>query len=198
VIGAEHKLVFVGTMGAGKTTAIAAISEIAPLATEVTNTERELFDKDSTTVALDYGAITLPDGERLMLYGTPGQDRFDFMWPIVADGAIGIIVLVDNSRPAPITDLERFVACFRGHAEAGRMVIAIGRMSAHPRPNLADYIAALDRLDVCVPVMPADVRERRDVLRVIDVLLSQIDPDQNHDLGAGLHDIQHTAHPRSP
>ena len=169
------KLVFAGSMGAGKTTAIRAISEIEPISTEVENSDRSEFDKDHTTVALDYGELTLSSGEKLGLYGTPGQLRFDFMWEIVATGALGIVVLIDNSRPDPMADLTRYLSAFRAHAQTGAIVVAIGRMDTHPSPNLADYSHHLEELQLIIPIMPADVRNREDVIEVLEVLFHQIE-----------------------
>ena len=174
------KLVFAGSMGAGKTTAIRAISEIEPISTEVANTDRSEFDKDETTVAMDYGEVTLRSGEKLGLYGTPGQLRFDFMWQIVATGALGIVVLVDNSRPDPLSDLTRYLSVFRSHAQSGAIVVAIGRMETHPTPSLADYSQHLEDLQLIIPMMPADVRSREDVIEVLEVLFHQIEATDNH------------------
>lgn len=174
-MNAGLKLVFAGTMGAGKTTAIRTISEIEPISTEVGNSDRSEFDKDETTVALDYGEVTLSSGEKLGLYGTPGQLRFDFMWQIVATGALGIVVLIDNSRPDPIADLTRYLSVFRSHAQAGAIVVAIGRMNTHPTPSLEDYSHLLEELHLIIPLMPADVRNRADVIEVLEVLFHQIE-----------------------
>ena len=78
-IGREYKIIITGTMGAGKTTAIAAISDVAPITTEAVNSDRSSSNKASTTVALDYGEVALDGGDRVRLYGTPGQVRFKFM-----------------------------------------------------------------------------------------------------------------------
>ena len=75
----QLKIVFTGPMGAGKTTAIRAISDAPPVSTEVGNSDRQSSVKESTTVALDYGELTLEDGTCLRIYGTPGQARFSFM-----------------------------------------------------------------------------------------------------------------------
>lgn len=178
--GSELKLVFAGSMGAGKTTAIRAISEIEPITTEVENSDRNEFDKDQTTVAMDYGELTLSGGEKLALYGTPGQLRFDFMWQIVATGALGIVLLVDNSRPDPIADMTRFLTVFRSHAESGAVVVAIGRMEDHPKPTLEDYSFHLEGMHLIIPVMPADVRRRTDVIDVLEVLFHQIEATDDH------------------
>lgn len=171
----DLKLVFAGSMGAGKTTAIRCISEIEPISTEVRNTDQAEFAKAETTVAMDYGEVTLRHGEKLGLYGTPGQVRFDFMWQIVAAGALGVIVLIDNSRPDPLADLDRYLGAFRPLAEAGAVVVAVGRLDTHPAPGLDAYMQQLDALGLMVPVMPADMRRREDVLEVLDVLFHQIE-----------------------
>lgn len=171
----EVKLLFAGPMGAGKTTAIRAISEVEPIATEVANTDLVESAKLETTVAMDYGQLTLDNGDTLRLYGSPGQRRFDFMWRLLADGALGIVVLLDNSRADPLADLEHFVVAFAPMIAAGRVVIAPGRLDTHPSPSLDDYLARLDALGHFVPVVPADVRRRDDVLRLLDVLFEQIE-----------------------
>src|SRR5262245_30126910 len=79
----ELKIVFAGPMGAGKTTAICAISDVPPVSTEVRNTDQRVCAKEATTVALDFGQLRLEDGTVVMLYGTPGQERFSFMWDIL-------------------------------------------------------------------------------------------------------------------
>jgi hypothetical protein len=174
-MNSELKLVFAGSMGAGKTTAIRAISEIDPILTDVANSDRTEFDKAMTTVALDYGELSLAGGEKLRLYGTPGQARFDFMWTIMGEGALGVVVLVDNSRPDPLDDLKRYLGAFRSLAESGAAVVAVGRMETHPSPTLDAYANCLDEMALLVPVMPADVRRRQDVLDVLDVLFQQIE-----------------------
>ena len=171
----ELKLLFAGAMGAGKTSAIRAISEIAPITTEAANGDRTECDKDETTVAMDYGEITLATGEKLRLYGTPGQARFQFMWPILATGALGVVILIDNSRPDPLADLALYLDAFRTLADSGAVVVGVGHMDCCPRPSLEAYAERLAALDVVVPVMPADARRRDDVLEMLAILLQQIE-----------------------
>ena len=80
----QYKIVFAGSMGAGKTEAIRSLSEVPVLATEAFNTDSQAHNKMQTTVGIDYGEITLDDGVKIGLYGTPGQARFDFIWPVIA------------------------------------------------------------------------------------------------------------------
>lgn len=170
----EYKLVFAGPMGAGKTTAITSISGAAPVATEALNTDREQHSKLNTTVAFDYGEVQLSGGERLRLYGMPGQSRFDFMWKIASDGALGVVLLADNTRPDPLADLEVYVDAFLPLAQRAAMVIGIGR-STQGKTSIDDYANWLARRGVVVPVFTVDVRERDDVLLLLDALLNQIE-----------------------
>lgn len=171
----DVKLLFAGPMGAGKTTAIRAISEIEPISTEVENTDFIESNKAETTVAMDYGEITLDTGDMLRLYGSPGQKRFEFMWPLLAQGALGVIVLIDNSRPEPLADLDDYLSAFAAQIGAGRLVVAVGRLDTHPTPSLDDYVAAVARHGCFLPVVGADVRRRDDVVGVLDVLFEQIE-----------------------
>lgn len=171
----ELKILFAGTMGAGKTTAIAAVSDIAPISTDVANTDMSESAKLQTTVALDYGEVSLGDGQKLRLYGSPGQARFDFMWPILAADALGVIVLIDNSRPDPIADLARFLSAFRTSVAADRLVVGIGRMESHPLPNLGSYLDHLESVGQLIPVLPIDIRRRADVLLLLEALFRQLE-----------------------
>jgi uncharacterized protein len=127
----EHKILFTGVTGAGKTTAIGAVSEIPPLSTDVRNTDANL-SKAMTTVGLDYGELTLDNGEQLRLYGTPGQQRFDFMWKILSVGSLGLIILIDNSQPDPLADLDRYLKGFSQLIADTACVVAVGRLETHP------------------------------------------------------------------
>lgn len=171
----EYKLIFTGSMGAGKTTAIAAISEIAPVRTDVLNTDLAGSSKATTTTALDYGEVTLSGGDKLRLYGTPGQARFDFMWKILGEGALGVIVLVDNTRPDPVADMRGYLSAFREIVSGSRAVVGIGRTDTHPLPALEAFHAASVEFGLTTPILSVDVRRREDVLLLVDVLLHQIE-----------------------
>ncbi len=171
----EYKLIFTGSMGAGKTTAIAAISEIAPVSTDVQNSDLATSNKATTTTALDYGEVTLEGGDKLRLYGTPGQARFDFMWKILGVGALGVVILVDNSRPDPIADLREYLHAFTEMARESRAVIGIGRTDSHDHPAIDDYHAAIESFGLTIPVLSVDVRRREDVLLLLDILFHQIE-----------------------
>lgn len=170
----EHKILFTGTMGAGKTTAIAGVSEIPPVSTDVRNTDASVA-KATTTVGLDYGELTLDNGEKLRLYGTPGQMRFDFMWRILSRGALGLVILIDNSRPDPLVDLDIYLDGFAELIERTACVVAIGRTETHPSPSLDTYATHMQRKGVLCPVLEANVTDPRQVVQLLDLLLIQLE-----------------------
>lgn len=168
-------------MGAGKTTAIRAISDIEPIVTDVANHDASVA-KERTTVGLDYGMLSLDNGDRIRLFGTPGQARFDFLWQILVNKALGLVILTDNSRPDPLADLRMFLDGFAQQLESVPCVIGVGRLDTHPQPTLEDYADVLEARGQVVPVLGVDVRERADVVLLIDTLLGQIEAGMQLDL----------------
>lgn len=168
------KILVSGTAGAGKSTAVRAISEIVPVNTDVRNTDPRLA-KELTTAGLDYGELTLDNGSKLHLYGTPGQERFDFMWRVLSRGALGVILLMDNRRPAPMQDLDIYLNAFTRAKEHMPCVVAVGHMDAQALPDLEAYASHLQQRGVLCPVVATDVRDAAQVAGLIDLLLLQID-----------------------
>ena len=170
----DLKIVFTGPMGAGKTTAIQAITEGGALSTDVpiTGGSERMPGKTMTTVGLDYGECRL-DGQRVLkLFGTPGQDRFRFMCDILGAGAFGLIVLVDNSSPDPIGDAERYLKAFAVHVPVRRTVVGVGRIGAHGAPSIDEYCQRLGAAGLHPPVLEVDVRQSADVRLLLSVLVS--------------------------
>lgn len=174
----EHKIVFAGPVGAGKTTAIGAISDIPVVGTEAAATDEVARRKPNTTVAMDYGVLHLPGGMNVHLYGTPGQERFSFMWDILTVGAIGLVLLIDCARPKPLEDLDFYLDAFGPFVSRsqGALVVGLTRRELGAAPPLADFRGALARRDLAVPVFEADGREREDVRRLLLALLALVDP----------------------
>lgn len=168
----SHKIVFTGTPGAGKTTAIAALSDRAPVLTDVANTDASL-GKERTTVGLDFGELDLGGGQRVRLLGTPGQLRFEFMWQIIATDALGLVILVDNSRPDPLADLALYLDAYEKLLPDMSCAVGIGRSSAGSRPTLDDFTDLLSARGWVFPVLAVDVRQRDDVLLLVDTVLAQ-------------------------
>lgn len=118
------KMVVTGPFNAGKTEFIRAVSEI-----DVVSTERKISDvtarvKKETTVAMDFGRITVDEDLVLYLFGTPGQKRFDFMWEILSEGMLGFVVLVDSVRPETFREARRILDIFRAYASTPYVVAA--------------------------------------------------------------------------
>jgi len=171
----EIKLVFTGSMGAGKTTAISAISEIPVINTDVRATDDARQRKETTTVALDYGEVTLEDGQKLRLYGTPGQERFSFMWKILMEGALGVILLVDNAGKDPIKDLAMYIEYFRPMVEDNMIVVGITRMDLAPEPQLQIYHEYLATQELFIPVFSIDARNSEHISMLIQSLVAMLE-----------------------
>jgi len=170
----ELKIVFTGPPGAGKTTAITALSDEPPVSTDVVNHDKSL-GKSHTTVGMDYGLVALGEGEQVRLFGTPGQSRFDFMWQILTKDALGLILLLDNSRPDPLADLAEFAEALKTALATVACVVGVGRTESHEHPDLDAFADALSARGVLCPVLPVDVRRRDDVLMLVDAVLAQVE-----------------------
>lgn len=180
----ELKIVFTGPMGAGKTTAIAAVSDFAPVSTEMHNNDQQSFAKESTTVGLDLGQLGLEDGTVVRLYGTPGQERFSFMWDIVGRGAVGVILLLDGSSPALLADLKTYAEAFRRIAPRQPFVIGVGRTRTEENTQIEACLGVLEQLQFAAPIFSVDVRKREDVLLLIETLLATLEvrePERVHE-----------------
>ena len=172
----HYKVLFTGPVGAGKTTAIRTISDNLPMMTDVSATDETKDRKPQTTVAMDYGVIRLGRNEVVHLYGTPGQERFDFMWEILQEGALGLVVLVDNARPSPIADLERFLDAYDAFIGDTATVIDMTRTDVRPVPARQLYVDALAARGLRCPVFTVDARDYGDVSLLLRSLLYCLDP----------------------
>lgn len=171
-----YKIIFTGPVGAGKTTAISSISDEPPVCTDAAASDMTRSRKAGTTVAMDYGVLHLDDGERIHLYGTPGQERFDFMWEILTNGGIGLVLLLDNTRPDPFGDLRFFVDSFRDFIDRTRIVIGVTQMDRSASPGIRDYHLQLGGYNLNPPVFEVDARIKKDVSLLVQSLLYSLDP----------------------
>jgi hypothetical protein len=154
--GQAVKVVVTGPFAAGKTTLIRTISEITVLSTERGVTDSTRKRKAETTVAMDFGRITIDRDLVLYLFGTPGQDRFDFMWEILGEGMIGYLLLVDASREDSVQEAAGILDAFRTMARVPLRGGAQPCQRREPRPGGQRPAAAAD------PVRRRDPRVRRD------------------------------------
>jgi len=184
----EHVILFAGPMGAGKTTAIRALSEIEVVSTEAANSDRAAADKATTTVALDYGEISVNDAEKVRLYGIPGQRRFDFMWSILAERAEGVLLLVNADAENPVEIAIDYVKEFYALYERGGIVIGITRADLVPESLIEEYANALadEMPDVLIPVFTVDARSNADMTVLLMTLVANVELKQAVAANAGL------------
>lgn len=171
-----YKIVFAGPVGAGKTTSIAAISDIEPFTTEEYATDEVKNLKDKTTVAMDYGLMELGSGEHIHLYGVPGQARFDFMWEIIVEGGIGLILLLNNESENPLDEMDFYIDNFKDFIDKTALAIGVTRMRTGKGPDIDDYVTRLAKRGFRVPVFEVDGRKPEDVVTLVQSLLYTLDP----------------------
>lgn len=166
------KMVVTGPFNAGKTEFIRSVSEI-----DVVSTERKISMeaervKETTTVAMDFGRITVDDDLVLYLFGTPGQKRFDFMWEILSEGMLGFVVMVDSTRPETFREARSILETFRAYAPTPYVVTA-NKQDKPDAWEIEDMRIAL-RLSPKVKLLPCVAVDRDTVKAVLLELLYSI------------------------
>ena len=166
------KIVVTGPFSAGKTEFINSVSEI-----DVVSTERRISDdtrevKDQTTVAMDFGRITVDNDLVLYLFGTPGQKRFDFMWEILSEGMLGFIVLIDSVKSETFREARYILDVFKNYSETP-FVVAANKQDLPDAWSPEDLRIAL-RIDQEVKILPCVATDKEQVKTVLLELLYTI------------------------
>jgi small GTP-binding protein len=166
------KMVVTGPFSAGKTEFIRSVSEI-----DVVSTERKISSdaekiKETTTVAMDFGRITVDEDLVLYLFGTPGQKRFDFMWEILSEGMLGFIVMVDSTRPETFREARSILETFRAYAPTP-YIVAANKQDLPDAWEIEDMRLAL-RLDTKVKLLPCIAVDKESVKAILLELLYSI------------------------
>ncbi len=166
------KMVVTGPFSAGKTQFIRTISEI-----DVVSTERKLSSdaerlKEETTVAMDFGRISIDEELILYLFGTPGQRRFDFMWEILTEGMLGFIILIDSVRPETFREARHILEIFRGYAQTP-YVVAANKQDMPDAWSTEDLRIAL-KIDKSIKVLPCVATDKESVKNTVLELLYSI------------------------
>jgi uncharacterized protein len=170
--GQAVKIVVTGPFAAGKTTLIRTISEITVLSTERGITDSTRSRKAETTVAMDFGRITIDRDLVLYLFGTPGQERFDFMWEILGEGMLGYVVLVDAEREDSIAEAGAILDAFRRMARVP-YVVALNRstgLSEDDEQRMRETLGLAPE----VALLPCDATDKESVKAVLLALLYSV------------------------
>ena len=170
--GQAVKIVVTGPFAAGKTTLIRTISEITVLSTERGITDDTRARKAETTVAMDFGRISIDRDLVLYLFGTPGQERFDFMWEILGEGMLGYVLLIDASRPETLEEAASILDAFRRMARVP-FVVALNRTEDDAELDERQVRQFL-RLSPATPVVPCSALDKDSVKSVLLALLYSV------------------------
>lgn len=178
----EWRILFLGPVGAGKTQAVRTMSSIEVVGTEAVATDETRLVKQDTTVAMDMGVMELGGGDRVVLYGAPGQDRFDFMWEILLEQTKGLVLLLNHSAKNPLADLAGYIHRLRllcgGHPPP--LVVGVTHTDVAPASSLdiyRDFLQknASDFGGQRMPVLRVDARKRSDVRSMLLALTSMLE-----------------------
>lgn len=170
----SYKIIFAGPVGAGKTEAIRSLSDKEVVTTEEIASDDVKLMKKTTTVAMDYGIMKLPTGEQVRLYGTPGQKRFDFMWEILSENALGLILLINAENPDPVQDMKDYMESFVPLIKSSAMIVGITH-AENMAWDLHERLShELINMNIPANVMVVDARDKAQMAQLVSVLIYAI------------------------
>lgn len=169
-----YKIIIAGPVGVGKTQAIQVLSDKGVVSTEAIASDHVKLMKKTTTVAMDYGIMKLDGGHQVRLYGTPGQRRFDFMWEILSENALGLILLLNAEGEDPVDDLAYYLDSFQPLIQGSALVVGITHAENIPwdlHQRLSEYLV---ERGVPANVSIVDARKREDMQQLVRSLVYMI------------------------
>jgi len=172
----KYKIIVTGPVGSGKTTAINSLTNDDAFVTDVLvsdNDEVTSQRKLNTTVAMDFGVVQVGE-DMAYVYGTPGQQRFNFMWDILSQGARGIIILLDTTRNYPFRDLKYYVDSFSDLIASNKLIVGVTRSDESNEVPLSTYQLWLKELNLDAEVRFIDARKKSDVEQLVHTLVADI------------------------
>jgi len=172
----DLKIIFTGPVGCGKTTAIVTLSDEKPVGTNQNASDMTRVRKSATTVAMDYGTMSLDGKEKIHLYGTPGHERFDFMWDVLTKNGLGLILLLDNTRRDPLNDMTFFLDSFKDFINSTAVAVGITQTNIVPLTKIDQYYRKMKERGVKGAVFEVDARSFTDMSHLVQALLFTIDP----------------------
>ncbi|WP_415889482.1 GTP-binding protein [Neptuniibacter sp. SY11_33] len=175
----DYKVLFTGSVCSGKTTAIRSLSDIETVDTDANVSDSAIRRKQKTTIAMDYGILELNSTSKLHLYGTPGQERFKFMWQLMMSDLVhdaeALILMVDNTRNDPFKDIRFYVEEFRDFIIRRRLIIAVTHSDLEPDPDYDYYMSELKAMGLFTTVVFIDARDPTSVLKVVKELVGSLE-----------------------
>lgn len=185
----EWSVLFMGPVGAGKTEAIRTLSDINVLDTDVGATDETALLKEKTTVSMDVGVLNLGDGDKLRLYGAPGQERFDFMWEILVEQAKGVVIMLNHANPNPLADFKYYLSSLEKLLPQRVLPVVVGITHVEEclDQSLNNYMDYLNKHTVrfasgLVPVLRVDARKKRDAKALMFAITAMLE--MNERLGS--------------
>lgn len=170
----KNRLLITGSPGAGKSSAVRSLSDIEPMVSNIYQNAPHLAPEGADTVMLDYGEIALDSDRKLEIYATPGQRRFQFMWNTLSKKAMGLIIMLDNRRPNPVSDMHIYLENFEGLIDPRSIIVAVNYFDVPGGPPLEDFARSFKNKGWLAPVLPIDPRQRDESFYLLSTLLTSL------------------------
>ena len=170
----KNRLLITGSPHSGKSSAIRCLSDIVPKVSNIYENAPHLAPEGVDPVMLDYGEMFVDEDRKLEIYATPGQRRFQFMWRTLARQAMGLIVMIDNRRPNPISDMQLYLDNFSEIIDRRSIVVGINYYDVPGGPHLEDFVAFMRPQGWIAPMIALDPRRKDESLYLLSSLLTHL------------------------